>query len=92
MKLKTENLTGWLRIVQESRKRDEDDLVCVCWWWKVKKENVKKKVCVMDDVKQPSKAGMMCSFTSSIKIPGSETQVHHVISPKTILVCIMSMT
>ena len=62
-----------------------------------KKENVKKKVWFADDVKQPFMAGMMCTingnmFSPSLKIPVWGTQVHHVISPKMIQVCMMSST
>ena len=51
-----------------------------------KKENAKQKVWSMDDVKQPSEAGMMCTidcdtFFCSQRIPGLETQVHCAISP-----------
>ena len=46
----------------------------------------------MEDVKQPSEAGMMCTidgdtFFHSWRIPGLETQVHHAISPTIILAC-----
>ena len=54
------------------------------------KESTKKKVWFTEDVKQPSEAGMMCTidgdtFLCSQRIPGLKTQVHHAISPTTIL-------
>ena len=50
----------------------------------IKKENVKKKVRFMKDVKQPSEAGMMCTierdtfylFTKNTSIGGSSALCH----------------
>ena len=62
-----------------------------------KKESKKKNVWFVEDVKQPLKAGMMCTiegdtFFHSQRIPGLETQVHHVISPMTTLAYMTSLT
>ena len=64
---------------------------------KNKKESVKKKVLFTEDVKEPFKAGMMCTidsdtFYSFTKIPGKETEVHHAISPMRIPVFMASLT
>ena len=77
--------------------RDEDEVVLCLLTKENKKENAKKKVWFMEDVKQPSKAGMMCTidgdtFFCSQRILGSETEVHHAISPMTILASMMSPT
>ena len=58
------------------------------------KQNAKKKVWFVEDVKQPSVAGMMCNIDGEIfcsqRIPGSETQVHPAVSPMMILSSMMS--
>ena len=76
---------------------DENDIVLCSLTKENKKDNTKKKVLFMEDVKQPSEADMMCtidgdSFFCSQRIPGLETQVHHAISPMTILAYMTSLT
>ena len=69
---------------------DEDDVVLCLVTSESKKECKNKKVWFAKDVKQPLEAGMMCMidgdvFFCSQKISGLKTQVHHAISPTTIL-------
>ena len=82
---------------ERATNKDEDDMVLCSLITENKKENAKKKVWFAEDVKQPSKAGMMCSIDGDTffhlpRIPGSKTQVHHVISPMTILAYMTSPT
>ena len=63
---------------------DEDDMVLCSFSMESKKENVKKNVWFMDDVKQSSEAGMMCtingdmfcSFTKNTWIGDSGASCH----------------
>ena len=63
----------------------------------LKKENVKKKVWFVKDVKQTMEASMMCAidgetFFCSQRIHGSEILVHHVTSQMIIQVYLTSLT
>ena len=75
--------------------RDEDDVLLCLLLSESKKECKNKKVWFVEDVKQPLEIGMMCTidgntFFCSQRISGLETQVHHSISPTTILAYMMS--
>ena len=64
---------------------DGEDLVLCPLMSESKKEIEKKKVRFTENGKQPLEAGMMCTidgdtFFCSWRIPGPETQEHHVIS------------
>ena len=76
---------------------DEDDVVFCLLTSESEKDCKKNKAWFMKDVKKPSEAGMMCTidgdkFFCSQRRPGSVIQVHHAISPMTILAYMTSQT
>ena len=59
---KYSNSNNKLEKAEKAIDGDEDDLVLCLLTMKNKKENAKKKVWFMEDVKRPFKAGMMCTI------------------------------
>ena len=51
-----------MAIIKKSVGKEEDDLVLCLLMLENKKENVQKKVKFFEDVKQPSKVGMLCTI------------------------------